>query len=265
MKNFIYLFCLARPSLLPDEEEIGVNGHSPIFLQSFQDIAAVLSKISFEEFRGQAAEAKMQDLAWLGPRVCRHAEVVEQVMRYSPVLPVRFGTIFSSRKSLEAILNKQYRNISRFLDKTADKEEWLIKGFLNRAKAEEELLPTLMAREEGRLAASSPKMRCFQELRIRSSVGKELNCRLKEVFKRIRNDLSRFASNFCAKKALPSDATGTNMDIVLNWAFLLPLCSRGNFHARIDQVNAEHAHQGLVFQMSGPWPPYSFRPSLMME
>jgi len=49
---------------------------------------------------------------------------------------------------------------------------------------------------------------------------------------------------------------------VLNWAFLLPESAVTQFHERVDRVNQDYRSQGLLFQLSGPWPPYRFVPAL---
>jgi hypothetical protein len=61
---------------------------------------------------------------------------------------------------------------------------------------------------------------------------------------------------------LSREVTGMDKDMVLNWAFLVPRKAVADFRTRIEQANAEHDRQGLVFQLSGPWPPYSFCPAL---
>jgi len=215
--------------------------------------------VPLEEFCGSSAESRMQDLNWLGPLVCRHEAVIEHVMRHSPVFPARFGTLFSSIESLEDFLKKHYGEISRFLDKVTGKEEWAVKGLLNRARAREEFLSVILARQEKKLS-SSPGMRYFQEQQIRAGVDKALNCWLKSVCQEIANDLRGYASDFCKRKVLDRGAEGN--ETVLNWAFLVTRSAIVEFRERIDRVNANLAHQGLVFELSGPWPPYSFSSSL---
>jgi hypothetical protein len=265
MPKAIYLFCFARSSLLPTIEGTGLDDQNPLFLQRFLDIAAVASTVCPGEFCGPSAETRMQDLSWVGPRACRHEEVVEQAMRHSPVLPARFGTIFSSLENLEKRLREHHGAISEFLDQVVDKEEWAVKGLLDRAKAKEELLSFFLAREARRLASLSPGMRYFQEQRILAGVEKELNGWLKEVCKEMANDLDHCAQNFCERRVLSRGATRENRDMLWNWAFLVPRSMVGEFRARIDRANADHAQRGLVFELSGPWPPYSFSPSLETE
>jgi len=258
----LYLFCLARSDLLPAIEGTGVDGQNPLSLQIFLDITAVVGTISLEGFCGPLAESRMQDLSWVGPRACRHEEVVEQAMRHSPVLPVRFGTIFSSRESLEMRLEKHHGAISKFLDQVTDKDEWAVKGLLDRARAKDELLPIILARQAGQLASLSPGVRYFQEQRMRAGLEKELNSWLKEVYKEVASVLSHYASDFCERRVLSREATGSEREMVLNWAFLVPRGVVADFRAGIDRANEKHAQRGLVFELTGPWPPYSFSPSL---
>jgi len=52
---------------------------------------------------------------------------------------------------------------------------------------------------------------------------------------------------------------------ILNWTFLVPRSGVDDFGARIQRISDEHAEHGLVFDVSGPWPPYSFCPSFEPE
>jgi len=259
----VYLYCFARSALLPNVEGKSVDGRNPLLLRRYLDIAAVASMTTLDEFCVESAEFRMLDLTWVGPRACRHEEVVEHVMRRSPVLPARFGTIFSSPESLERVLKKHHGTVSRFLDWVVDKEEWAVKCLLNRAKAKEKLLSTTLAAHADRLASSPPGKRYFEEQRIGADVEIELNCWLKRVCEGIVNELSSHASDSRERRVLPTNDAGT--EAALNWAFMVPQGAVPRFCARIDRANASYAEQGLVFERSGPWPPYSFCPSLERE
>jgi hypothetical protein len=260
----IYLFCFARTHGIPALKIAGIDDRFPVWQWGFKGVTVVVSKISVEDFTGPEAESRLKDLSWVGPRACRHQEVVEHVMRYSPVLPARFGTIFTSLKSLGKILEIYHATISRFLDRVADKDEFSVKGLMDRAKTKKRVLDLIFAREAGRLSSLSPGIRYFQEQRIRSNTDKEIHDWLKEIRKKIADDLNRYAIDFCELKVFSRGVTGIDMDIVLNWAFLVSRKTTEDFRARVGQANSDHANQGLTFQLSGPWPPYSFCPSLEM-
>ena len=261
----LYLFCFARSNLIEELQGTGVDGQHPLSLfRCFPDLCAVLSEVLLEDFCGDAAELRMQDLAWVGPRALRHGAVVEEVMRHSPVLPARFGTLFSSQERLEEFLRRHRAAISEFLERVADQAEWSVRGLLDRGQAGQALTSASLAAREGRLSALPAGRRYFEEQRIRAGAEKELRLWLNETRRQVASDLMKQASDFCECPVVPREAPESGIEVVLNWAFLLPKSANATFRTRIDRVNESHAMRGLVFELSGPWPPYRFVPPLSM-
>jgi len=258
--NAIYLFCFARRPGFPALQVAGLDERYPVYQWAYKEIVAVLCRVPLETFCDPEAENRMKDLAWIGPRACRHEEVIEKVMRLSPAFPAPFGTIFSSFDALAKLLDVHYEKISRFLNKAAGKEEWAVKGLLSRAQARRSFSTLMLSREEEQLASLSPGKRYLAEQRIRSSADRELNTWLKELIKAIGDDLCRHSSEFCERKVLSLD--GEAMEMVLNWAFWTAREDADDFRASIDRANEQNDRQGLLLQLSGPWPPYSFLPLL---
>jgi len=92
----IYLFCLTPETTLPELKGTGIDGLHPLFVEVIGDVAAVLAEVNIEDFTGPESQEKMEDLKWVAPRALCHEEVILTVMEQGPVLPVRFGTVFSS-------------------------------------------------------------------------------------------------------------------------------------------------------------------------
>ena len=267
MPQGLYLFCLARLSRLPTLplEGRGLDGRSPLEVGGFQDLAAVWSPVPVADFCGPAAEGRLLDLAWIGPRILRHQEVVAGVMRHSPVLPVRFGTIFASLANLEKMLQRHSDTIAGFLERLTDQEEWAVKGMVDRPGAKEKLFSLQLAREAESLEALSPGKRYFEEQRLRAGCDQELQRWLQKVCREVWTDLRDYAVEVREGRLLSREATGSNKDMVLNWAFLVPGKAVPDFRARVQAANARYADWGLGLESSGPWPPYSFTPALAPE
>jgi hypothetical protein len=264
MSQWLYLFCLARLSRLPPLplEGKGLDGQCPLAVTGFRDLGAIWSPVQVEDFSGPDTDERLRDLAWIGPRVIRHQEVVAGVMRHSPVLPARFGTIFSSPANLEKLLQDHHDTIDKFLEGVTGKEEWALKGLLNRSGAKEKLLSLKLAREEERLGALSSGKRYFQEQRLRAACDQELQRWLQEVCRELWADLRDFVVEVRERRLLSREAAGSGRDMVLNWAFLVPEKAAPSLRTRIKEANARHSRCGLVFECTGPWPPYSFTPTL---
>jgi hypothetical protein len=267
MSQGLYLFCLARLSRLPPLplEGKGLDGRSPLSVASFQDLAAVWSPVPLEEFCGPEAADRLRDLTWIGPRVIRHQEVVVGVMRHSPVLPARFGTIFSSLANLEKVLQVHHDTIAGFLERLTDQGEWAVKGMLDRSRAQERLFSRKLAGEAERLGALSPGTRYFQEQRLREGCGQELQLWLQEVCRELWTDLRGYAAEVRERRRFSRKVTGSPKDMIWNWAFLVPEKALAGFQARIREATAQYAERGLTIECTGPWPPYSFTPALDLE
>src|SRR5208337_309796 len=203
----LYLFCFARASRLGELEGAGVDGQHPLSVfrttagavrqPPLRAVCAVLSEARLEDFCGEAAELRLRDLAWVGPRALRHEAVVEEVMRHSPVLPVRFGTLFSSQERLAEFVDRHGAAISQFLERVADQEEWSVRGLLDRRQAGRALTSASLAAQEAQLAALLPGKRYFEEKRIRAGAERKLSLWLKETRRQVANHLRQQASDFC--------------------------------------------------------------------
>ena len=216
----IYLFCFARSAFLPEISGKGVGGENPLFLLPCRDIVAVACKVALDEFYGDTAESRMGDLEWVGPRACRHEQVVEKIMHHSPVLPARFGTIFLSLDSLENRMKMHGDAIRIFFDRVSDTEEWSVKGLLNREKAVRKQYRMMLEGQAEHLS-TLPGTRYLEQQRIQAAAENALNHRLKAVNESVAHDLSRIAIDWAVRKTLPRKVTGGEADMILNWAFLV--------------------------------------------
>jgi hypothetical protein len=258
----IYLYCLARSGLPQLGCESGPDKTIPLSRYSFQALTAVVSAVSLEEFSGPDAEARLQDLSWIGPRACRHEAVVETVMRYSPIFPVPFGTIFSSPEKLQDFLRNHHDRIATFLAQVEGRDEWAVKGLLDAASAKQSFFAEFLKRTLPDRQALTPGRRYFEEKRLQKQMEKEWQCRLEGVGKKLADNLSRHAAAFYRRKIPPREAPGADEAMLLNWAFLVQRSRLPEFRACLDRNSARYQDLGLQLRLSGPWPPYSFRPML---
>ncbi|MCX7047601.1 MAG: GvpL/GvpF family gas vesicle protein [Candidatus Sumerlaeota bacterium] len=260
----VYLFGFARAHTLRGVEGSCGDNETPLAEWVFQDVAAVFRRVALDEWTGESSEKNLQDLAWVGPRACIHEKVVEQIMAGSPVLPARFATLFSSLDHLAQLVVSQYSVISAFLDSVVGKEEWAVKMLLDRAQAEEHLLvsaPSSQSREAG----ASPGRSYLCEQRLRGEIRKKLDSWVTEITHQIAGELDAHIVASRSLKSLARNASGRDKEMTFNWAFLLRQDRRDQFHACLNEIAAQFAGQGVSLDASGPWPPYSFCPSLERE
>ena len=259
-ERVLYLYCLAAAQLASAAPVIA--GLSDLMLYRRGDLVAICGWTEVDQWSGPESDLNLQDLQWLGPRVMRHQAVIEAAMRAAAVLPARLGTLFSSPDALGRFLDVHQHTIAGFLRQTADHEEWAVKGLLDRTRAQGWLYSRAVAAQPGGLAAASGA-RYLQERRMHAAAAQELNRWVAQTLESLLGELRPFAAGFHQRSVSSPAAPGAPQPIV-NLAFLVARGGLAAFHHCVERANLEHRDHGLELGLTGPWPPYSFCPTLEM-
>ena len=230
----------------------GVDESRPILVHIVGRLSAVVSWVALEDFTGEVGEANLQDIAWLGPRACRHAIVVEQVMAVAPVFPLPFGALFSSLAVLEQEINHRSVEIASVLEKVSGCQEWAVEGSLDRNAAIEYRL--VEGLQSGRLKLPDAiGRRHLEEQKIRRQLAADLGDWLSERLESLQQELARFACDFRQRRLTENK--------VSHWAFLVPEGQVEAFKNTLGQLVRQQEAFGLALRLTGPWPPYTFSQS----
>jgi hypothetical protein len=186
------------------------------------------------------------------------------VRGYSPVLPSRFGTLFSSVESLQELLEWNSDKIDKFLDAVTGKDEWSVKVLSSRAAMTEKLFSDRLVCQSEDFARMTPGHRYFKERQLRAEVEKEVGGRLRDILTASATELAQCSVDWQKRQIVGAQEEG-EMVRVANWAFLVNREAEEDFKNCITRANAKNNQSGIVFEVSGPWPPYSFTPVLKME
>jgi hypothetical protein len=259
----VYLYCFTRRGAVREIKAAGVDERGTVTTMEADAAAAVFSTVSLCEFAGDDAPSKAQDLQWIIPRACQHERVIEEVMRTAPVLPVRFGTVFSSDRVLKKFLAEKSAEVARILDRLSDKEEWAVKGFVDLGRVKEWLMasdPVLA--EQQRQLPEAPGARYFHQKRLDAKTEEAVRLWRRTLAEQVRALLAPHAVDACPLRPQPKNLTGRDAEMIFNAAYLLRRRDIDTVRERVETVGATYAEQGLTLEVSGPWPPYSFCPPL---
>jgi hypothetical protein len=254
----LYVFCVtaaARPPL----RDWGLTADRPLLHIADGELAAVACQVALADWVGPEAEARLGDLSWLGPRAVRHQAVIDSALAAGPVLPLRFGSIFSSVASLTGWLRGEAPPILTFLRESAGQEEWSLKGWLNLAQAEAARLQT-----DPRFLAlpASPGARYLREQKLRQDISKSVRSWGRQIEQRVLGELGGLCRRSRALPALAGQVSGRSDEVIFHQALLVPSGRRDELLARLDSFHSELSPQGLSLELTGPWPLYSFVPTL---
>ena len=244
----VYLYCFTLPGL-PPPIAAGLDADRPVGVHPCGGLAAVVGRVAVGDFTGELGEAHLQDIAWLGPRACRHAAVVEQAMAAGPVYPLPFGTLFSSIDALEQEAEKRADDIAAMLGHVADCQEWSVEGTLDSKQAVEHLLAEGL--RSGRLSLpEAAGRRHLEEQKLRRMLASELNGWLARRMEAIQEALAAASRDMRPRRLLGEK--------VLHWAYLVPAGRAEDFGQAVAAQAGRHEAFGLRLRLTGPWPPYTF-------
>jgi gas vesicle protein GvpL/GvpF len=221
----------------------------------------VMSIVAIDDFCGPQAEKRLGDLGWVSERALRHQRVIERGFRRGPILPARFGTLFSSLDALERFIECNQRTIVDFFDEVRGHEEWGIKALLERSTARKSLIDEFAASAAGPAPAPAG-LRYLQERRAQAAAEKALHRWLLSSCDSVAKSLDEFAADRRQRNIVDPSIPGDPRELVLNLATLVPQDRVKDLLTHIEDVNAQYVGQGLTFVPNGPWPPYNFCPPL---
>ena len=264
----IYLYCLARPECLasiffsPSEQQMaGVDVQFPVTAMHLDKIGlvAVISHVILSDF----SDSNLQDLNWLGPRARTHESVVQEVMQLSPVLPVKFGTIYRSNSGLADFINHNGAVILQALHQVHGKAEWSVKAYIDEARVRVFVTETNPEIQEltARLSVS-PGLRYMQQKQVDLRVETALSGWASEVAGKIEEILAPNAVGISTLKLHSCAMSGRSERMIYNGGFLLDNSNIDSFENVIQQLQSRYESSGLILELRGPWPPYHFCPSL---
>ena len=261
----IYLYCLARIDCLATvqtlaaQKGLSVDTDYGVAALPSAGVVAVISEVLLSEF----SEANLQDLSWLGERALRHEAVVARIMAVSPVLPVKFGTLYHSRESLKLFMDQHHSAIDQALDKLRDKAEWSVKGYLVGEDARNIIAAEDSDIQARRAAMSpSPGVRYLQQKQLDSKIDAALEGALARISHDLGEALALRAEGAAALRLHASAVTGRAERMVFNSGYLLGPDTIDDFRSALAEQQEAYTPIGLSLELRGPWPPYNFCPEL---
>ncbi len=252
-----YVFCVTRESAplppLPGLDE------APLIEERVAGLKAIACEVDLDVWAGDDSGERLADLEWLGPRALHHERINEGVMRSAPLLPLRFGSLFSSSVGVQAWLERHRGSIERFLNATTNAEEWSIKGWIRRDTCAQRL-----AEGDPRFAAlpAAKGARYLQEKRLRRDIAAKVGPWIREAEERIRGALADHVL-LDRRLALPrKELTERAEDPAFHLAALARRDDASRLLDRLQELAEENRAYGLDIEVIGPWAPYSFSPPL---
>jgi len=228
-------------------EQSQVHKDSGVYFIAYRDFSVLVSDTD-------STVLDFADREKLGRLLISHQKIIESFMAigYSMILPVKLGTIVSSREEVLGILARGYELIGSILSRTDQLLEMdLAVTWADFGKTLQEiaLLPEIEAIKEELLNHSAAPT-TLDQVRVGMQVQAKLDERNKAVELSIMHKLSACCEDIKVHEVM-------NDQMITNAAYLLKKLNLAKFEQAIDLLDEEY--QGhLNFKLVGPLPCYSF-------
>lgn len=242
----------------------GIDRRHKVYAVAWEDLRVMVSEIDVEAFQQQvknvvAAITQSSAFPQLGGSELfqAHEEAIESLMRITPIIPMKFGTILKDEQSAIQMLQDRQDDFQALLAKCSDSEEWGLKIY-----ADEQ---TVMKHFDHEAAHSGQKagpqskgMAYLLGMKRSEEVKNTARQWLAESTERIFQELGQAASEAKITATLAKTATGKKQEMLLNAAYLLKQERVASFCEQGKSLQEHYASMGLEIELSGPWPPYNF-------
>jgi len=266
MNEHIYLYGITWATSSLSGPTRGLDPRYPVALIFFGQLAALASLVGLDNFDPSKLQEGTTDVKWLAEVAVRHNEILSDLARRWPVLPLRLGTLFESRASLLAKMAQYEDWAADFLRRLGDRREWAVKVYLDEARAKEGLLPVSSSAphevEHGILSetAAGKGTHYLDAQRQRGQRRREIQAAVRRELSLVESRLQEFADSWRQLLPLPSALADRREKMIWNGAFLLSEARRPPFQAACEDLQRDLEPKGLILARSGPWPPYHFCP-----
>ena len=260
-KELLYLYCVTKdkPSTC-DFRDLGIK-IKPVY---FQGTYALISSVSPEDFSEDNLKKHLTDMSWVEKNIRLHEKVIEEIMKDQAVLPLKFGTIFESEANVEKLLKVNNIEFKAVLDILEGKEEWGLKIYCNSGYFKDALCSKderIIEKDKEILAAGIGKAFFLKKKKdeiIKDIINEKISEYTKDCFERVKVT----AVDTKINNILPKEVTEKTEEMVLNAAFLINNKRMKEFQNVMEYIKTKYADNGLLFDSTGPWPPYNFCGSL---
>ena len=206
-------------------------------------LAAVVENVEVTEFEGERLEQNLADREWLERMVRHHETVIESLLDGRGVVPMRFGSIFSTEDGLRAMLAENTDAFAAMLDDVRGRHEWGVRVNADREAMVRQLAPSASSASSG----GDYLRRRRAEMQADGEVGTEAARIARELYEQLARH---------AERAVVLQPRQPSPETLVTTAYLVPFGDQEAFLRAAKEL--DNTYDGISLDVTGPWPPYSF-------
>ncbi|MBM7623256.1 GvpL/GvpF family gas vesicle protein [Sporohalobacter salinus] len=179
----------------------------------------------------------------------KHEKVIESIMEEVELIPMSFGHVCESEDEIKSFLSSNYNKLLNFFDKIKDRIEVGLKVFWTDESFSEEIED----QEIQNLKEQAMKDEYSEQMEV-AEIGKIVEERVEAARDFYIEKIYMKLADASVDSKLNSVP---NPKMILNSAYLIDESKEEKFDKLVNDIYEEYEDK-LVFNYTGPWPPYNF-------
>ncbi|MEM6641783.1 MAG: GvpL/GvpF family gas vesicle protein [Bacteroidota bacterium] len=227
---------------------------------SSEGLCADFDLVSEKEFGQAAIEKNLKDIAWVNEKVLQHQNRLSSLAAKHNVIPLKFGSIFKSEEAVKSMLSRRKEEFSLLLRRFEGKREWGLKLFYEESITKQRQIDhssDLQAIDQQINSANDGSAFLLKKKReelLKRLVKQALN----EVRTEIYETITSITPDTKVQKELDKKLTGRDDINLLNLSMLASSSESDLLKSQLSDLADSLKQDGIIAELSGPWPPYSF-------
>ncbi|MCF8308429.1 MAG: GvpL/GvpF family gas vesicle protein [Bacteroidales bacterium] len=214
----------------------------------------ILYSVSFKNVSAVIGDIKREDLKKTKPQIIKYADLIENMKQYYTLLPMQFGSIVDSAKTIKKKLEINYQEINQNLKKVKNKYEYGIKVFGNIEKLKEGFMPTTKSEFQKTLNSSSASKNSAYRNYVNKKFFKYKQDKvLANFIDSVIEEIKGYLAHFNSLHKFKTEISSRN---IIDGVLLIEK-DKENELIRIVK-DMQNRYPKLTFILTGPWPPYNF-------
>jgi hypothetical protein len=214
-------------------------------------VAAIVGPVDLGEF--DRLDERLNDLAWLEQKARAHEAVLDRLVGEGAIVPLRFGAIYRHLDEVAAMLGERSDEFAADLDRVRGRVELGVKGFVER-----EALEATLASERVAASVGGGSGRAYLERRrMQREITEEAAAILAEAARSTHERLLEHSVAGAVSRPHSRELSGRSEEMFLNAAYLVSAADE-SLRGEVADLGRGYASLALTFEVTGPWPPYSF-------
>jgi len=237
-------------------EAVGVDASAPIETVREGALAAIVSRVTLDEFGEEPLKANLEDLPWLEQKALAHNAVLERALAAAALVPFRFGTIFGDGDDVRRMLRDERARLEEALARLGGRVELGVKAVVDAEALAVRLRES--NRHAAELESAPPGRRYLLEKRRDQETDRAAAAFRDACARDSHTTLAGLADDARVNPPQRPELSGRRGDMILNGAYLVPREREDELRSAVSELARRYGEDGVEFELTGPWPAFNF-------